>query len=257
MATYPTPISLFNIFSDVRHQLVTGFRSFPTAFAGATLFIGLFTGNYAMLFFLVGLLVVTPFVNFVLGLLGTFSFFSWLGTLLPDSLKTPNQSAICNLVLKDGQLGEGATAPMQFITDWTAMAAFIFAYLFSNAYALYGLPVEYPANATADDQAAYDEKAGLRKSRAVISMLMILVIALVFFTIRLFVSKCEGYIGMGFGLILYSLLGVGWFYALNSSGQGRLSDLFGVANRLLAPTALTNQPYVCLPQASTSTSTSS
>jgi hypothetical protein len=239
------PISLFNIFSDVRHQLVSGFRSFPTAFAGALLFVGLFTGNYAMLFFLVGLLVATPFLNF------------GINSVFPASWGSPNQSPICNLVLKDGQIGEGATAPMQFITDWTAMATFIFAYLFSNAYALYGLPVEYPANATADDQAAYDDKAGLRKSRAVISMLMILVIGLVFFTIRLFVSKCEGYVGMSLGLVLYSLLGVGWFYALNSSGQGRLSDLFGVANRLLAPTALTNQPYVCLPQASTSTSTSS
>jgi hypothetical protein len=234
------PISLFNIFSDVRHQLVSGFRSFPTAFAGALLFVGLFTGNYAMLFFLVGLLVVTPFLNFGINL------------FIPASWGSPSQSSVCNLV--SGQIGEGATAPLQFITDWTAMAAFIFGYLFTNAYALYGLPVEYPANATADDQAAYDEKAGLRKSRAVISMLMILAIALVFFAIRLYVSKCEGYIGMAVGLLIFAHLGVGWFYALNNTAQGRLSDLFGVANRLLAPTALANQPYVCLPQASTSTS---
>ena len=242
MATYPTPISLFNIFSDLRQHLVSGFRAFPTAFAGTVLFLGLFTGNYAMLFFLLGLLVITPFTNFLINL------------FVPATWGSPNQSPICNLVLKDGQLGSGPTAPTQFITDWVAMASFIFAYLFTNAYALYGLPVEYPANATSDDQAAYDEKAGLRKSRAVISMLMILAIAIVFLVLRLFVSKCEGYIGMFVGVLVFAHLGVGWFYALNSTGQGRLSDLFGIANRLLAPTALANQPFVCLPQSSTSSS---
>jgi hypothetical protein len=242
MATYPTPASLFNVFSDIREFLVAGFRAFPTAFAGTALFLGLFTGHYAMLFFLIGLLVFTPFINF------------FLTTLLPASWGSPTQGAVCNLVLKNEQVGTGvaSAASQQFLSDWSAMAIFIFSYLGANAYALYNIPVQYAANATADDKAATDEKAGLRKSRAIISLIMILATALVFFILRYFVSGCDGMIGLLVGFGIFGSFGAGWYHILRGVGQDRLSDLFGVANRLLSPTALTDQPFVCLPQASRS-----
>jgi hypothetical protein len=244
MATYPTPNSLFNIFSDLRAFLVAGFRSFPTAFAGTTLFLGLFTGNYAMLFFLMGLLLWVPLVN-----MGV----NFLGGLLPTTWMGLRQGPVCNLVLKDSQIGEGVgtAGTQQLVSDWIAMTIFIFSYLFTNALMLYKLPVEYAANATADDKAATDEKAGLRKSRAVVSLIMILAVGLVFLTLRLAVSKCDSILGAVIGLLVYGGLGFGWYKALSKTGQDRLSDLFGVANRLLSPSALTNQPYACLPQAST------
>jgi len=244
MATYPTPVSLFNLFSDLREFLVAGFRSFPTAFAGTTLFLGLFTGNYAMLFFLIGLLVWVPFVN----LLGV----NFLGQMIPSSWLGVRQGPVCNLVLKDTQVGDGAgpDTSQQFVSDWLAMTIFIFSYLFTNAMMLYKLPVEYPTNATPDDQAAIDEKAGLRKSRAILSMIMILATGLVFMALRLGGSKCDSFLGAAVALGVYGGLGYGWYKLLSHYGQERLSDLFGVANRLLSPTALTNQPYACLPQAS-------
>ena len=246
MAT--APLSLFNIFSDVREFLIAGFRSFPTAFAGTALFIGLFTANYAMLFFLMGLLLWTPAINFILN-----PVLQWILFFLPSSITQAGQGPVCNLVLKDAQVGEGVgpTAAQQIVSDWAAMAIFAFSYIFTNAYALYTLPTIYPPNATADDQAATDEKAGLRKSRAVLSMIMILAVALVFLAIRVFVSRCDTVFGMVLGLLVFGHLGVGWYFALRGVGQDRLSDLFGVANRILSPSALANQPYVCLPQTST------
>jgi hypothetical protein len=42
-------------------------------------------------------------------------------------------------------------------------------------------------------------------------------------------------------------LGVSWYYALSSVGEDRLSDLFGIANRLLLPKVFRNGPIACLP----------
>lgn len=231
------PSSFLSLFSDFQTFLVSGFRAFPTAFAGTALFVGLFTGNYAMLFFLMGLLLWTPVVNYGLN--------SLIGFFGGGSQRAP----ICNLVLKDSQIGQGTAAGTSyFISDWMAMTVFIFSYIFTNAYALYKIPTEYPPNGTPDDISATDEKAGLRKSRAVLAMIMILIVALVFLSIRLFVSKCDGAFGTVIALGAFSSLGVGWYHILRGVGQDRLSDLFGVANRLLSPSALVNQPYMCLPQ---------
>jgi hypothetical protein len=240
MAAAVTP-TLFGIFSDLSVFLASGFRSFPVAFAGTALFVGLFTGNYAMLFFLIGLLLWTPLHNFALN--GIAGFFGW---------GTP-RGPICNIVVKDSQLGSGDSDPV-FVSNWMAMSVFIFSYIFTNAYFLYKIPTEYPPNGTPDDIAATDEKAGLRKSRAVLAMIMVLIIAIVFISLRVFVSRCDGMVGTAVAAVLYSLLGYGWYWALHGIGQDRLSDLFGVANRLLSPSALVNQPYMCLPQTVTTPS---
>jgi len=38
-----------------------------------------------------------------------------------------------------------------------------------------------------------------------------------------------------------------WYSMLSGIGQDRLSDLFGIANRLLPPSAITNGPVACIP----------
>lgn len=235
MATYPTPLSLFNIISDTREFFMAGVRAFPMAFAATALFVGLFTANYAMLFFLIGLLMLTPVANALLNwLLGFVIPTNWLG----------NGAAICNVVLKDGDFVE--KFDRKVISDWWALTAFIIGYLMTNAISLYQLPVQYPANATADVQKQTDEKAMLRKSRAVTAMVVIAIAALTLFAFR-FMSSCDGIFGLVVGGGLIGGLAYGWFVALSKVGQDRLSDLFGVANRLLSPFALVNEPVACLP----------
>lgn len=235
MAAYPTPLSLFNIVSDTREFIMAGVRAFPTAFAATALFVGLFSANYAMLFFLIGLLMLAPIANALLNwLFGFVVPTNWLG----------NGAAICNLVLKDSDFVK--TFDRKVISDWWALTAFIIGYLMTNAVSLYQLPVQYPANPTADVQKQTDEKAMLRKSRAVTAMVVIAVAALALFAFR-FMSSCDGIFGLVVGGGLIGGLAYGWFVALSKVGQDRLSDLFGVANRLLSPFALANEPVACLP----------
>jgi hypothetical protein len=52
---------------------------------------------------------------------------------------------------------------------------------------------------------------------------------------------------MALSIIIFGLLGVSWYKLLSMTGQDRLSDLFGIANRLLPPTAVANGPIACIP----------
>ena len=234
-ATYPTSLSLFNIVSDVREFILAGVRAFPTAFAATALFVGLFTANYAMLFFLIGLLLLAPMQNTILNWL--------LGYMVPTRL-LGNGAAICNVVLSDSDFTK--TFKPTVISNWWALTVFIIGYLLTNAISIYKLPVQYPANATADVQKQTDEKVMLRKSRAVTAMVTIVIAGLALFALRL-MSGCDGITGLLLGALAFGGLSYGWFKALSKIGQDRLSDLFGVANRLLSPFALVNEPVACLP----------
>jgi hypothetical protein len=47
--------------------------------------------------------------------------------------------------------------------------------------------------------------------------------------------------------ITFFTLGYSWYLLLSSVGEDRLSDLFGIANRLLPPAAIQNKPIACIP----------
>ena len=61
MSTSNTFNTLVDVMSDIRNFMYGGMVSLPVTIAGTMLILGLFTGNYAFLFFLLGFLVVTPF----------------------------------------------------------------------------------------------------------------------------------------------------------------------------------------------------
>ena len=67
-----------------------------------------------------------------------------------------------------------------------------------------------------------------------------------------FKSGCEAKIGMiPIGMIptmiFFTFLGYMWYKAFSSIAQDKLSDLFGIANRLLPSSAITNAPMACIP----------
>ena len=85
-------------------------------------------------------------------------------------------------------------------------------------------------------------------------MAMIALILLVFMGFRFFYSGCDmngglSITGAVLGLIGGCGLGVGWYIGLSSTGQGRLADVFGIANRLMAPSSLKDNPVGCVPVA--------
>lgn len=240
--SYPTPYSLFNILSDLRDFLFAGVRAFPTAFAATALFLGLFTANYAMLFFLLGLLIITPVSNSV--------FNSIFGLALPASLKGSGK-AICNLTLPEGAAAGSymQDQPGQFISNWMALTVFILGYLMTNAIAIYQFPVQYPANASDDTKKQTDEKVMLRRSKALTAMLILAAVGISLLVLR-WMTSCDGLFSIGAAALIHGGAAIGWFHLLSTTGQNRLSDLFGIANRLLSPFALVNEPIACLPDAS-------
>ena len=89
--------------------------------------------------------------------------------------------------------------------------------------------------------------------------IVILACAALYFRLNM---KCEvfanfpGFTGGGIVMILvfiatscgFGAMGYFWYKLLSLVGEDRLSDLFGIANRLMPPGAYGSGPMVCLPQ---------
>ena len=60
-------------------------------------------------------------------------------------------------------------------------------------------------------------------------------------------TGCDSLLRIMLALVLSGTAGFGWYYTLSLIGQDRLSDLFGIANRLLPPSMIQDQPIACIP----------
>jgi len=234
--------SFNNLFTDIRTFLYGGLNTLPLTLAGTFLLIGLMTANYAFLFFLVGFLVLVPlsqtFINNLLNLA-----FEYLG--LPSSLFKILEHDMCNLVLPF-QLFDSLSQPkgvhknlMPVVPGlYTSMIIFFFAYLMTNAISIYRRDAGESANTL---------KVNHRKNQMLTSAVIIGVFAALYLSIRYMYSGCDTLLGLTVALAIYVPFGIGWYMALASAGQDKLSDLFGIANRLLNVNSTANQPVGCIP----------
>jgi hypothetical protein len=224
------------VLSDIRVFLYSGIQNLPLSLAGTFLLLGMFTANYAMLFFLVGFLLVTPIAHLLLDLL--------LKLVLPDSLHTKTGD-ICQIVVP---FGSSSSDSYHVMSQWTAMISFFIGYMIRNAAKLLTREPESTGaiEVTEDMVKERDRKASYRRTQALVALLSLVILASAVFIMR-FRSGCEGYVGFALALVGFGGAGYFWYDALSAVGQDRLSDLFGVANRLLAPGAIANGPVVCLP----------
>jgi hypothetical protein len=78
------------------------------------------------------------------------------------------------------------------------------------------------------------------------SLISIVVFSIVVIYFR-YSTGCDSFIGIILTLVLSGTTGFVWYSILSLIGQDRLSDLFGIANRLLPPSAIQNQPIACIP----------
>jgi hypothetical protein len=236
--------SLKNIVSDIRIFLYGGIQKLPLTIAGTLLLIGLFTANYAILFFLLGFLVLAPFLTLVLNpTLGALILY-----LFPSAFRVKT-SDVCKIVVPFLRVGNSNTQKEEDIvfSVWSAMIFFSIGYLFTNGLELYGRE-SVDVGLKVDTSMASDiqRKTNARKSQAIISMASILLFGLVIFGYR-FYSGCENMFGLLLTAGVFGYVGYNWYKLLASVGQDRLSDLFGIANRLLPPSAIQNKPIACLP----------
>jgi hypothetical protein len=224
-----------------------GMNSLPLTIGGTMLILGLFTANYAMLFFLLGFLIITPVtlwlynilldktVKSLLILIIRLLSFGQLDTeYITSILKTTVKSDVCKINIPyKTELNSSESEPES--STWVAMITFFIGYILKNAIELYSRE---------SSDVDVNSKVNNRKFQAIVSICSIIIFAMVVLGYRLY-SGCESKVEIIVSSLIFIPLGFGWYKALSSVGQDRLSDIFGIANRLLSPTA--DEPVACIP----------
>lgn len=242
-SVYP---SLFTIIGDIRSFVLDGLKVLPLTVIGTSLIISLMSANYALLFMLVTMIILVPGVLFV-GNMGLEFITSFLSA--PSSqLFAASKSEICDLIppFPTG-MRPSSGLHYTFGSYWVAMMAFFFGYSISNAVSLLKKETQVPVNADDTVKNMVTAGANNRKTQAISAIITTLIFAIIVFTMRIRSSGCEPYITSIISIIIFAVFGWGMYSAFASFGQDRLSDIFGIANRLLSPDAMNNTPYACVP----------
>jgi len=227
--------SLISIGNDIRIFMYGGLVSLPLTIAGSMVLLGLFTGNYAMLFFLIGFLLLTPLVSYGINLLFIIAA-KRSGSKIFDAY----MSDICKLNAEyiDSPPIVGAELEPVVASSWVAMVSFFIGYLVTNAIKLH--------NYESIEESKESSRITNRKSQAIIAIVAIIIFSAIALVYR-YKSGCESKAGMIPTSLLFGWAGYGWYKLQSCSGDDRLADLFGIANRLLQPEATNNGPIACVP----------
>lgn len=241
--------TLRNIISDIRGFIYGGAIQLPLTLAGTFLIIGFFTANYAMLFFLFGFLILVPFsVQVILN-----PTFGWILTYLPGFTKLFGtiKNNVCGIMpsFKTVRNGQKEEEEMNVFSTWTAMISFFIGYILTNAVSLLNHS-ESSANikfstAKTDENAEINPKKTISVI-ATYSIVMLIISVIFLFFVRT-MSSCETIFTTIISIALFTYFGHGWYLAISSMGEERVSDLFGIVNRILPPSAITNGPIACIP----------
>ena len=226
--------------ADIRTFMYGGMRTLPITLAGTMTILGLFTANYAFLFFLIGFLLLTPIVSYLLNLVIIKIGGESLNVLSSDICKinVPYDTiASSKFAANKEPIGSSA---------WIAMTSFFIGYVFTNAFNLYGIKAETGVSLIDSNEKKEDiEKTNNLKYRVGLSMASVLLFAVVAMIYR-FKTGCENPLSMACS-VLFALAGYGWYELLSYAGNNRLSDIFGIANRLILPSAADTGPVACVP----------
>lgn len=245
--------SLKGVLSDIRTFMYGGVATLPVTIAGTMLILGLCTANYAMLFFLIGYLMGVPLIsyglNFLLQNLLNINLFK--NGIIYNAFKV-KRTGQCGIVVDYSADPKNDDVVVSSI--WMSMVTFFIGYLLTNAYQLYSRDTEDTTirinqNPATDRNPTPDlsKKVTNRKTQAIIAIISIIVFAIAVIGTRIY-GGCDRIAGSVIGGIIFGGLGLGWYILLSLTGHDRLSDLFGIANRLLPPSAIENKPIACVAQ---------
>jgi len=241
-AKYWPHTNLFTIASDMKYFLLSGYQALPFVIGGTFSILGLYTAQLAMLFFLLGFLIIIPFLTLILNFGANIVIPStWKQKDVPWLLSSEND--ICNMLSIPNEPGQETMKTI--LTPWLSMVTFFLGYIGMNAYSILQKPVEYPLKADAATKKATDNKAMLRRTQTTVGLIVIAALAVFVLIMRIFVTGCDSIVGgiLSLGSIV---LGASWYTILSWGNDDRLSDLFGIANRLMTTSALNDAPYACL-----------
>ena len=94
---YRPHTNLFTIASDLKYFLISGYQALPFVIGGTFTVLGLYTAQYAMLFFLLGYLILTPLLAIVYNFLASVIIPSeWTHKTVPWLISS--DSDICNML---------------------------------------------------------------------------------------------------------------------------------------------------------------
>ena len=232
---------LGDVICSTRNMLLQGFRSLPVLLAGAILTLGLTQANYNLLFFFVGLFLITPVATLLLNIIIEFIMKIWPFTNIDQEFwSTIANIEQCDLFSNIENDLKVSNSRMTVVPSyWMTILAFFFSYLFYNAENLYSKPAIKNAPAA---------EVNARKSQSMLSMI-ILIVCGILFTILRYGTSCERAFGIIVSWLLGGSLAYGWYKFMRDCGFGRLDDLFGISNQLLPFETLEDQdPTVCVPQ---------
>ena len=212
---------------NIRGMLTRSFVALPMLLFGWSLFVGSTTGNIGLLVLAFGQATVTPLATWILHTLLSF---------LGDSVKpyvTMPAGATCSML--PGGYVDSTEVVYSAPSYWLAQVVFFFGFLISNAYGVLNMPSA--SNAPAD-------KVERRKSQAQLVLIMSIVFLILFVAGRVMMG-CETAIGVVFGGLIFYLIGLGW-YQLARECSARDSDIFGIVQGMLPPSAFEPPPMTCV-----------
>jgi hypothetical protein len=237
------------LIEDLRVFIYGGIQTLPLTIGGLFLILGLFSANYAYLFFLVGFFILTPLIAMILNSIGeAFSdLFPLFGIRQALDIKCSEQN---KLIVPFGSTSSSKTS-FTVSSYWMAMVTFFAAYALTNAISIMNRETVIPDDLPTVEKEKLKRQSNFRKSTMYISIVSIVLLTVLLFSVRYFITGCEPRSLWSFlpTILVFGSFGYAWYELLSVTGQDRLSDIFGIANRLLSPDSLVNQPVACMPVA--------
>jgi hypothetical protein len=211
MQVFHSPLTFQSLSRSILHFVKYGVYNAHFSLVGTVLILGLLTANYSMIILFIGMAILTPLLaKFIISIFGA--------------------------------------SQMSGHIYYISIISFFMGYVLSNALILYNLPVSYPPNADDAVKKQVDNGVSNRQTRALSSIFVIgfLILCMIYFEYSTANFSLIVTITL---LIIFGLFGSGWQMLMETGGSERLTDIYGIANRLLNGNAIANQPFACLNQA--------
>jgi hypothetical protein len=213
----------------IREFVIHGFRILPIVLASFAFIIGVGHANMAFFFLFVGIALIVPIANMLSN-----KIFGWLFSLgVPEALYKISAApgSGCSVFGEFANTGDTASY-------WLAALIFFVSYTFINAYHLYNRPAQPNAP---------ENKVDARKTQAIMAIALILMFGIGMLLYRFFTTKCETALGMPVALLVFVPIAYYWYSLLESCSGDRLTDLFGVVNRIMIEPKNAGAGAVCMP----------
>jgi len=211
-------------FQTLRESIIFFFLGFPLIIISLVWFLAIANGNMGLIMLGLGQISVVPLAVFISHIVSNFLPFAkidsnHLAQLVPSA---PYDNAKMNV----------------FPSYWVAQATFFFVYIFTNAYDVYSIePIS--------DSPTEEWRVENRKARASMVMGVSLFILLLLVALRYTLTGTETPIGIIYGLIVFSLIGFGWYKAATMTGS-RKGDILGIVQQMI-PIAQDPHITMCTP----------